>query len=171
MTVLVTAASKHGSTFEIAEAIARELERRGVSSELLPIEDVTDLGRFDAVVLGSGVYMGHWLKPARTFVERYGDQLAERKTWLFSSGPVGKARRAPKEAVDVCDIDDMVAATRAAGHRLFAGKLDTSRLHFPERAVIRAVGAEDGDDRDWNEIESWAGEIAAQIGQPTPAPA
>jgi Flavodoxin domain len=53
MTVLVTAASKHGATLEIAEAIARVLAEQGVSAELVPIDEVSDLGRYDAVVLGS----------------------------------------------------------------------------------------------------------------------
>ena len=168
MTILVTAASKHGSTLEIAGAIARALDRHGVSTELLRIDEVRDIDRFDAVVLGSAVYMGHGLEPARKFVERHGEGLAERKTWLFSSGPVGEASRVPKAAEDVCDVDDIVGATKAIGHRLFAGKLDKSELGFPERAVIRAVGAEEGDYRDWGEIESWASEIAAQVGQRSP---
>jgi len=162
MTVLVTAASKHGSTFEIAGAIARALDRHGVQTELRNIDEVRKLDGFDAVVLGSAVYMGHWLEPARKFVERHGEELAERKTWLFSSGPV-EVRHAPKEAEAVCDVDEIVAATKAAEHRLFAGKLDKSVLSFPERAAIRAVGAREGDHRDWDEIESWAGEIAAQV--------
>ena len=88
MTVLVTAASRHGGTREIAEAIARELEAQGVSVELRELEEVSDLGRYDAVVLGSAVYLGRWLEPALRFVERHADELAERKTWLFSSGPI-----------------------------------------------------------------------------------
>jgi ATPase subunit of ABC transporter with duplicated ATPase domains len=47
------AASKHGATLEIAEAIARVLAEQGVSAELVPIDEVSDLGRYDAVVLGS----------------------------------------------------------------------------------------------------------------------
>jgi menaquinone-dependent protoporphyrinogen oxidase len=72
MTVLVTAASKHGATLEIAEAIARVLDEQDASAELVRIDDVQDLGRYDAVVLGSAVYMGRWIEPARKFVERSG---------------------------------------------------------------------------------------------------
>jgi menaquinone-dependent protoporphyrinogen oxidase len=77
---------------------------------------------------------------------------------------VGEAPRVPKAAEDVCNVDDILAATNAAGHRLFSGKLDRSKLGFPERAVMRAVGAQEGDYRNWDEIEAWASEIAAQIG-------
>jgi menaquinone-dependent protoporphyrinogen oxidase len=69
MTVLVTAASKHGATLGIAEAIARVLDEHGVSADLVDIDEVSDLGRYEAVVLGSAVYMGQWLKQARRFVD------------------------------------------------------------------------------------------------------
>ena len=163
MTVLVAAASKHGATREIAEALARELARHDVSAEVRDVSEVDELDRFDGVVLGSAVYMGHWLEPARKLVERRGAELARKQTWLFSSGPVGELAHAPKEAEDVCDVDDLVANTNAVEHRLFSGKLDKSKLGFPERAVMRAVRAQEGDYRDWNSIESWASQIAAQI--------
>lgn len=162
MTVLVTAASKHGATREIAEAIARALDEHGVSAELARVDEVDSLDRFDAVVLGSGVYMGRWLEPARKFVERHGPELSERKTWLFSSGPVGTPSRGPTEE-EAVKVDDIVAATKAEGHRLFAGKFDKREFSFPERLAMRAVGAEEGDYRDWEEIERWAREIAAQL--------
>jgi menaquinone-dependent protoporphyrinogen IX oxidase len=38
MTVLVTAASKHGATLEIAEAIARALDEHDVSAEFVGID-------------------------------------------------------------------------------------------------------------------------------------
>src|SRR5205823_6620049 len=86
MRVLVTAASKHGATFEIAEVIARVLDEHGLSTELVAIEEVHDLRRYEAVVLGSAVYMGQWLKQARGFVDAHASELAQRPTWLFSSG-------------------------------------------------------------------------------------
>jgi menaquinone-dependent protoporphyrinogen oxidase len=105
--------------------------------------------------------MGQWLEPARNFVQRHRDELAARKTWLFSSGPIGDPPR-PK-AEEAVKVDEIADATRTAGHRLFPGKIDKSQLSFPERAVIRAVGAKEGDYRDWDEIRGWAAEIAAQL--------
>ena len=105
--------------------------------------------------------MGQWLEPARNFVQRHGDELAARKTWLFSSGPIGDPPR-PK-AEEAVKVDEIADATKTAGHRLFAGRIDKSKLSFPERAVIRAVDAKEGDYRDWDEIRGWAAEIAAQL--------
>ena len=56
-----------------------------------------------------------------------------------------------------------MAATGASDHRLFAGKIDRQRLGFAERAVLRAVGAREGDYRDWGAISDWARELARDL--------
>ena len=71
MKVLVTAASKHGTTAEIAEAIAKVLRTTDLEVDIIAPNAVHELADYDAVVLGSGVYAGHWLKPARAFVDRH----------------------------------------------------------------------------------------------------
>jgi menaquinone-dependent protoporphyrinogen oxidase len=58
MRVLITAATRHDATREIAEAIGAGLSERGIDAETRPIDEVTDLAGYDAVVLGSAVYMG-----------------------------------------------------------------------------------------------------------------
>jgi menaquinone-dependent protoporphyrinogen oxidase len=161
MRVLVTAASKHGATLEIAQAIARELEQQDAVVEHVAIDDVSGLDGYDAVVLGSAVYMGRWLEPARELVRRHADDLAARPTWLFSSGPVGDPPR-PEED-EAVDVRELVEATQAVGHRLFAGRIDRRKLGFAERAVLRAVGAKEGDYRDGDAIRDWAAEIGAEL--------
>lgn len=64
MTVLVTAASKHGATREIAKEIARVLDEHGLSTELLDIDDVSDLSSYQAYIVGSGIYL--WATGSRT---------------------------------------------------------------------------------------------------------
>ena len=56
MKVLVTAATRHHGTHEIAEAIAAGLAERGVDAETIPIGEVTSVDPYGAVVLGSAVY-------------------------------------------------------------------------------------------------------------------
>ena len=89
MRVLVTAASRHGSTADIAAAIVRVLHLRGLAADLVEPAEVKDLSEYDAVVLGSAVYAGRWMGPATDLVARCQSQLAGRPVWLFSSGPVG----------------------------------------------------------------------------------
>ena len=78
MRVLVTAATKYGATGEIAEAIGEVLRERGVDTTVVPPEQVQAVDDYDAVVLGSAVYAGHWLSPAKELVDRSRDALAAR---------------------------------------------------------------------------------------------
>jgi menaquinone-dependent protoporphyrinogen oxidase len=41
--------------------------------------------------------------------------------------------------------------------------LERKRLGFAERAMVRALRAPDGDDRDWDEIRAWANGIAVAL--------
>ena len=49
-------AIRHGATQEIAEAVGRTLNDRGVAAAVVPMADVTDLDGYDAVIVGSAVY-------------------------------------------------------------------------------------------------------------------
>ena len=120
MRVLVTAATKHGATREIAQVIGDALRDKGLDPTVIEPEQVDTVDDYDAVVLGSAVYAGHWLKPARQLVDRCGRALSARPVWLFSSGPIGDP---PKPDEDPADVAEILAATGARGHRLFAGKL------------------------------------------------
>ena len=160
MKVLVSAASRHGATADIAKAIGETLEAAGLEVAVLPPDTVTSLAGFDAVVLGSGVYVGHWMEPAKDLVERFGTELASRPVWLFSSGPIGDP---PKPEEDPVDLPELMEATGARGHRLFSGFVDRSRLGLGEKVILAAVRAPEGDYRPWDEIRAWAGEIAAAL--------
>jgi menaquinone-dependent protoporphyrinogen oxidase len=157
MKVLVSAASKYGSTEEIGRSIAEVLEERGLETEVVPPEDVRSLESYDAVVLGSAVYAGKWMPDAKAMAERFGDAFASRPTWIFSSGPIGDPAT-PEE--DPVDTEPMMSLTGAREHRVFAGKLVRKQLSFGEKAIVIALRAPEGDFRDWDEIRGWASSIA-----------
>ncbi len=163
MRVLVTAASKHGATGEIAQAIATELSAEGLTAEARAITDVATLEGYDAVVLGSAVYVGKWMSEAKDFVALHVDELRKRPVWLFSSGPLGVQ---PKPTEDPVDVAPMLKATGAREHRLLVGALDRARLGMGERLLVKAVRAPYGDFRDPATIREWAHHIAAQLAAP-----
>jgi menaquinone-dependent protoporphyrinogen oxidase len=161
MRVLIATASRHGATEEIAAAIAETLRARGFDVTAVRVEEASDIEAFDAVVVGSAVYMGKWLTAARAFVDVHAEELAARSVWLFSSGPLGDPGKPDDEhAVDVHDVLDRIGPCE---HRLFSGKLDRDRLGFGERAVTRVVHAPSGDFRDWSSIRAWANAIASSL--------
>jgi menaquinone-dependent protoporphyrinogen oxidase len=161
MRVLVATASKHGATREIGGAISAILERKGHTVETRDADRVQSIDQVDAVVIGAAVYAGRWVKDAREFVDRFESELAEKPVWVFSSGPTGTP---PKpEPDDVVDLGDVIDRLGPKDVTVFGGKLDGDRLSFAERAIIRAVRAEEGDFRDWAAIEVWAEDVAAEL--------
>ena len=162
MRVLVTAASRHGATHEVASAIAQGLARRGVEADARPVEELAELDGYDAFVIGSAVYVGRWLDPARELVEGHEGTLANAPVWLFSSGPLGPPDALKPEG-DPVDVAALIGTSRAIGHRVFAGRLDRKLLSFTEKAVVVAVRAPEGDFRDWEAIDGFASEIAGQL--------
>jgi len=159
--VLIVVAGRHGATREIADAIADVLTGAGLEVDVEDVGGAPDPGGYDAVIVGSAVYYGRWLAPARAFVVARGPSLAGRPVWLFSSGPVGDP---PKPEGAPADLDVIRDATGALEHVVFGGRIDRSGLGMRERAVTRVVGAADGDFRDWEEIGSWAAGIADALG-------
>jgi len=80
--VLVVYATKYGSTAEIAERIGQVLREAGLGADVQPADRVGDLGSYDAVVLGSAVYVGQWRKEAAKFLEVNEATLARTPVWL-----------------------------------------------------------------------------------------
>jgi len=158
--VLVTAASKHGSTETIGREIELGLRARGVYAEFCPPGDVSSLEDYDAVIIGSAVYGGHWIQPATTFVDTHSAALRKLPVWLFSSGPIGDP---PKPDKDSIDVERIVRATGAREHRVFAGRIEHSELSFAERAMVKVVHAHDGDYRDWAAVRDWTFGIAEAL--------
>lgn len=170
MAILVTYASTHGATHQIAERIASTLRAAGLDAEARPVRDVGDLDHYDAVVIGSAVYNGSWLTEAVELVERHRAALAARPVWLFSVGAFGDRaplvgrfiRNEPRER------DSLRRAVRPRGQRVFAGVVERDQFPLVGRLVFRGFGGRWGDNRDWMEIDAWSDAIAREL---TMAPA
>lgn len=160
MKVLVCAATKYGATGEIADVVADVLAEKGLEVTVIPPGQAGAIEQLDAVVLGSALYMGQWMKPARELVDRSAAALAARPVWLFSSGPVGEPAKPAENPVDVSKI---LQSTKARDHRIFTGRLVRKHLTFPDRAMASAIRAAEGDFRNWAEIRAWAAGIASAL--------
>jgi menaquinone-dependent protoporphyrinogen oxidase len=159
MRALVTAASRHQATWEIAEAIAAGLEARGIEADQRPLGEIEGVEEYDIIVLGSAIYLGHWMKQARKFAHDHARELRGKQVWLFSSGPIeapgGHARHA--EPAHALELEQL---TGAVEHRLFPGKLDNERLALAEKLVAAAANAPDSNTRDWESVDVFAAHIA-----------
>ncbi len=165
MTVLVAAASEHGATAEIAAWIGAGLAANGVDVEVRRLDEVDDAARYDAFVLGSAVYLGQWLKTARSFIDDHADELASRPTWLFSSGPIEGDPPPPDDpaAMRAGLVERLVERTHARDHKLFGGKLEKGNLNWCEKVAVRCAHASEGDHRDRAAVDEWAVKVAREL--------
>lgn len=166
MNVLIAYATRLGSTRGIASRLGAALAADGLATTVVPVTSVTDLRAYDAFVIGSAVYAGHWMTEAGRFIEDHQAVLAAHPVWLFSSGPVGElpTRHAP---VAPAGIDALGLSVFARGHRIFAGALDHAAIDGAgfgsvERFIAKRFVPE-GDFRDWPAIVAWAQEIAREL--------
>jgi menaquinone-dependent protoporphyrinogen oxidase len=163
MTVLVAYASKRGSTAEIAETVAATLRREGLGVSLRAAGEVGSLEPYDAVVLGSAVYMKRWRGDARDFLKKHRKTLRQMPLWVFSSGPVGDPAKDEPEWQEPLKVVEKVEDLGAKGHVVFGGCVP-SDPHGPlEKAMAAGVPKEYRDRRDWDEIRAWAKQVAGQL--------
>lgn len=173
MKVLVAYATRHGATAGIATRIAETLTTTGHDAHALPVEDVTGLDGYHAVVLGGAAYMQHWLKPAVRFARSHHADLAARPVWLFSSGPIG-TEQVDAQGRDVRittrpkEWDELVRLIHPRGEAVFFGAYnpESPPIGLAEKLTRRMPAANTlpaGDFRDWDRIQSWAVSIAATL--------
>ena len=156
--VLVTYASKYGATKEIAERIGEGLRQAALQVDVLPVERVLGVALYQAVITGSAVYIGKWMKSACQFLNDHKEELAQRTIWLFSSGPTGEGDPVallegwrlpadPKPVIDRIQPRDIA---------IFHGSIDVARVNLIEKTAVKTLKKPFGDFRKWDAITSWA---------------
>jgi menaquinone-dependent protoporphyrinogen oxidase len=145
--VLVAHASRYGSTTETAARIAQVLAAEGLTVELRPAREVDSLEAYDAVVLGTGIYVGRLHRDARGLLSRIGDvPLA-----VFGMGP----QKLDDLEATRAQLDRGLERVTPFATTVFGGVWDPAKARFP----LNKVSAYDV--RDWESVEEWAREVAA----------
>jgi menaquinone-dependent protoporphyrinogen oxidase len=161
MTVLVAYASRRGATRGIAERIAGRMRAEGLDVHLDPLLGREQVGRFQAVVVGSPIYSHDWEREAVDFCRRNASALAGHPMWTFSVGwPAHGSSDPPADARSLAEVHRLVAVRE---HHFFLGALDAAELPVLQRLAFRMRGHTSGDLRDWAAIDAWTDEIARQL--------
>ncbi len=160
--ILVTYASRAGSTAGVAEAIGKTLTEKGARVDVLRMQDVNDLAPYTAVVAGSAIQNKQWLPEAMQFLKDHQADLAQKPCMVFLVCMTLAMRNGETYSPFVAEfLAPVRALVKPVSEGLFAGVLDISkvpsssdRLKF-RLSVLFGVWKE-GDHRDWNAIRSWA---------------
>jgi menaquinone-dependent protoporphyrinogen oxidase len=153
--VLVTYGSKHGSTIEVAEAIAAALRDSGHEVDVAAAAEVRALDGYGAVVLGGALYMGRLHQDAAGFLKRHHHALEEIPLAVFAMGPKTMAEAdviASRKQLDhaLAAVPDLTPVAVA----IFGGVVDPSKLRFPFKRMPAS------DARDWDAIGAWSREVS-----------
>jgi menaquinone-dependent protoporphyrinogen oxidase len=180
--IQVVYASRHGGTQGIAECIGEALQDCGTEAVVVDAATRPDATGFDGYVIGSGVYMGAWLRDGLEYLERNRATLADKPVWLFSSGPLPTAVPRSTDPIENAlgplegpgsggrkKVQALAKQIHARDHRVFDGAYnpDATPTNLIER-VVRAVPAikkvlPAGDFRPWPQIDTWARRIATHM--------
>ena len=160
--ILVAYASETSSTVGVAEAIGKTLAEGGADVDVRPLKQITDLGPYQAVVMGSAIHGQRWLPEAMQFIEEHRTELARKPFAAFLVCMTLGLRNGEKYRPFVAEfLAPVRALVKPVSEGHFAGALDISkvpslsnRLKF-RLSVLFGVWSE-GDHRDWNAIRAWA---------------
>jgi menaquinone-dependent protoporphyrinogen oxidase len=168
--ILVTYATRTGSTHGAAEAIAKTLIESGAKVELLPMQVVNDLASYKVVVAGSAIQNRQWLPEATQFLQNNRSALTQKPVATFTLCMTLAMKKGEKYRPDVMNwLAPVRQITQPVSEGLFAGVLDISkipalsdRLKF-RLSVLFGVWSE-GDHRDWDAIHAWAQALPPKLG-------
>jgi menaquinone-dependent protoporphyrinogen oxidase len=163
--ILVTYASRTGSTAGVAEAIGKTLVERGEQVDVLPMDKVNYLAQYKAVVAGSAIQDKQWLPEAMQFIQSHQAELNQKNFAAFLVCMTLAMRNAEKYRQNVSEwLQPVRKRVKPVSEGLFAGALTISKVPtFRDRLMFRlsvlfGVWSE-GDHRDWDAIRSWAESI------------
>jgi menaquinone-dependent protoporphyrinogen oxidase len=157
--ILVAYATAAGSTGEVAEAIGKALREGDATVDVRRAKEVTDVGDYSAVVLGTGVRAGHVYQEATTFVETHQESLSRVPVAYFvvcmtMQDDTEDTRCQAGTYLD--QLQEKAPAVEPVDRGLFGGAMEYIKLPLPLRLMMKAMKKPEGDFRDWEAIRAWA---------------
>lgn len=155
--ILVTYATRTGSSVGVAEAIGQGLGARGFAVEVRPVKEAPSPAGFDYIVMGSAVNGGRWLPEAEEYARAHQAALGQAPVALFCvhGMNVGDDDRCLKGRQAY--LNPVRSLVTPAAEAYFAGVgLDPKTVPAFLRGLLRgAFNFCEGDCRDWRKIRAW----------------
>jgi len=162
--ILVAYASKCGSTGQVAQAIGQALASDGATVDVRPLNNVSDLSAYRAVVLGSAIRVGKWLPEAVKFVTAHQPELSRVPTAYFTVCMTLSQDSEENRRKAAAFLEPVRQILKPVEEGFFAGKMDYGQLGFVERLMVERVKyIPQGDFRNWTAIQTWAQALPARL--------
>lgn len=154
MKILVTFATKNGSTTDVARAIGLRLREQGYSVEIQPVKNARNIQEFDFVVVGAPIYSGRWLSGAHRILKKISKLDSEQTpaVALFALGP----RRNEGPENWVVPQSQFERAINKHPSVVPVSKTVFGGADPPKKKVRRDI-------RDWKAIEAWSDELVQYL--------
>ncbi len=156
---LVTYASKAGSTMEIAQAIALELENRSFTVDICPIQQVNSLEGYSQIIMGSAIRMGSPLPEVNRFIEEHCSEFQKIPLACFAVHLQHDGEDEASRKARVAYLDPIRNQLQITHEAYFTGVYDPAKVTPIERLMGKMVKTPVGDFRDWAAIKGWAQSI------------
>mgnify|MGYP002713273708 CR=1 FL=1 len=156
--ILIAYASGSGSTREVAEAIAAEIEGDELSTTIKQVSEVDNIAMFSGAVIGSSIRIGRWLPEAVDCLERIKAELVDKPVAYFTTCLTMIEDTKENREIVLTYMEPLLKMTpgvKPIGLGLFAGSFD------PVRTAILPGDGLHGDYRNWDSIRAWAQKIRA----------
>ena len=154
--ILVTFASRSGSTSTVADAIALALRKRGFLVMVEPIKQSPSVKGYQAVIIGSAIRQGAWLKEAVSFLTANQEALRRVRVALFTVHGLNRGDDEQSRLKREAYIEPLRSLVTPVAHVFFPGRIDPTRLSLFDRLMVKALPAPVGDFRDWTKVNNWA---------------
>jgi menaquinone-dependent protoporphyrinogen oxidase len=160
--ILITYASRTGTTAETANVIRQILKESGADVDVLPMQAVHDLSPYQAVIAGSAIRASQWLPEAIQFLRTHQSALRHKPFAMYTVCiTLAMSSSEPYRKGVLTWTAPVRAIVPPLSEGLFAGMLDFKKLPFSwETLKLRATVAlgifPRGDRRDWNAVRAWA---------------
>ena len=176
MKALIVYGTRHGSTAEISEEIAKTLRDGGLDVCVVNAKKgkVGKVDDYDLFLVGSGIKMGKWTGEPLKFLEKNRDALAGKAVALFvscgSADDPDEREKGRTKYLD--DVAGRYPELNIISKGFFGGKYDPS-AGLMMRMVMRGMKDdlekkglspdEAYDFRDWDAIRSWATDLGDMV--------
>lgn len=187
--VLIVYGTRFGATAGTVAVIAEVLRREGLEVTIVDSrrEKVSDITKYDLVVVGSGMMMNKWTKGPEKFLDKFHRQLKDKKLALFVSSGGLATLELQGDTEEIESTRYRYLAEKAEKHGLspvamtmFGGVWDFNRMPWwagmakkgikqqLDELGLKETAANIYDTRDWSAIRNWARELVGLVAEPAP---